>query len=213
MPDYELLKQAVADLDEELVRKLVKQAVDLGNDGAMKALEACSDGMEKVGDLFSSGDYFVGDLIFAGEIMKESVAMLTPALTGSTSDGLKTKVIICTVKGDLHDIGKNIVKSFLTSAGFEVIDLGIDVTPEKVVSAVKESSAKIVALSGVLTLAVDSMKEIVDALKQAGMHGDVKVIIGGNPTNEGACQYTGADAWAHKVTDGVNQCREWATVG
>ena len=118
-------------------------------------------------------------------------------------------MILCTVKEDLHDIGKNIVRSMLEAAGFEVTDLGIDVPAEKIVETAKEKNIKIVALSGVLTLAIDSMAATVEALKAAGLS-DVKVIIGGAPVNEDVCERVGADAWAHSPQKTVSICKQWA---
>ena len=117
-------------------------------------------------------------------------------------------MILCTVKDDLHDIGKNIVRSMLEAAGFDVVDLGIDVPPEKVVEVAKEQNIKIVALSGVLTLALDSMKETVDAIRAAGL--DCKIIIGGAPVSEEACAAMGADEWAHSPQKTINVCKAWA---
>ena len=149
-------------------------------------------------------------MIYAGELMTEAVSILKDALvSGESSGDAKTKLILCTVKDDLHDIGKNIVRAMLEAAGFEVIDLGIDVPAEKVVEAVKAENVKIVALSGVLTLAIDSMKKTVDAIKAAGMK-DVKVIIGGAPVSEEAMRITGADEWAHSPQKTVATCKAWA---
>ena len=117
-------------------------------------------------------------------------------------------MILCTVKDDLHDIGKNIVKAMLEAGGFDVIDLGIDVPAEKIVETVKENGIKIVALSGVLTLAIDSMKATIDALKEAGLDG-VKVIIGGAPVNAEVCERIGADEWAYSPQKTVQTCKAW----
>ena len=209
MVDFEKLAQAMGELDEDTVVELLKQVMAEGGADAGKAMEACQKGMDIVGDQFESGEYFVGDLIYAGELMTQAVNILKDALiTGEGSD-TKTPMVLCTVKDDLHDIGKNIVKAMLEAAGFEVIDLGIDVPAEKVVETVKERGIKIVALSGVLTLAIDSMKATVDALKAAGL-GDVKVIIGGAPVSESACAITGADEWAHSPQKTVQVCKTWA---
>ncbi len=209
MIDYEKLASAMGELDEETVISILKQVMAEGGD-ASKAMDACQQGMDTVGKLFESGEYFVGDLIFAGELMTEAVAILKDALVaGESGEGKKVKMVLCTVKDDLHDIGKNIVRAMLEAAGFDVIDLGIDVPPEKIVEAVKESNAKIVGLSGVLTLAIDSMKATVEALKAAGLN-DVHVIIGGAPVSEDNCRLTGADAWAHNPQKTVQVCREWA---
>lgn len=211
MLDFDRLAQAMGDLDEDTVLEILNGVMDEGGAEAPRAMDACQQGMDIVGKLFEEGEYFVGDLIFAGELMTEAVDILKDGLvSGETADGERTKLILCTVKNDLHDIGKNIVKAMLEAAGFDVIDLGIDVAPEKVVGAVRESGVKIVALSGVLTLAIDSMKETVDALKAAGL-GDVKVIVGGTPVSEEACARIGADEWAHSPQKTVDTCRRWAS--
>lgn len=209
MIDFEKLASAMGELDEETVVSLLKQVMDEGGADAPRAMDACQKGMDLVGKSFESGEYFVGDLIFAGELMTEAVSILKDGLVAGGGDDVKAKMILCTVKDDLHDIGKNIVRSMLEAAGFEVIDLGIDVPPEKIVAAVRQHNVKIVGLSGVLTLAIDSMKATVDALKEAGL-GDVKVIIGGAPVSEDNCKLTNADAWAHNPQTTVQVCKEWA---
>ena len=203
----------MGDLDEDTMTEMLNEVMADGGSQAQSAMDACQKGMDIVGQRFESGEYFVGDLIYAGELMTTAVGMLKDALvTGDGSSGSKTKMLLCTVKDDLHDIGKNIVRSMLEAAGFEVIDLGIDVPAEKVVETVKAENIKIVALSGVLTLAIDSMKKTVDALKAAGLS-DVKVIIGGAPVSEEAMKITGADEWAHSPQKTVSVCQEWSKAG
>ena len=203
----------MGDLDEDTMTEMLNEVMADGGSQAQSAMDACQKGMDIVGQRFESGEYFVGDLIYAGELMPTAVGMLKDALvTGDGSSGSKTKMLLCTVKDDLHDIGKNIVRSMLEAAGFEVIDLGIDVPAEKVVETVKAENLKIVALSGVLTLAIDSMKKTVDALKAAGLS-DVKVIIGGAPVSEEAMKITGADEWAHSPQKTVSVCQEWSKAG
>ena len=211
MVDFEKLAQAMGELDEDTVVELLNQVMAEGGADAQKAMEACQKGMDIVGDQFESGEYFVGDLIYAGELMTSAVGILKDALITSDGSDSKTPMVLCTVKDDLHDIGKNIVKAMLEAAGFDVIDLGIDVPAQKVVDTVKEKNIKIVALSGVLTLAIDSMKATVEALKEAGLK-DVKVIIGGAPVSETACALTGADEWAHSPQKTVQVCKTWAGV-
>ena len=208
--DFEKIAQLMGELDEEAVVEQLEAVMAAGGADAPKAMEACQKGMDIVGKLFEEGEYFVGDLIYAGELMTTAVGILKDALVSGDSTGTKTKMVLCTVKDDLHDIGKNIVRSMLEAGGFEVIDLGIDVPAEKVVEAVKANNVKIVALSGVLTLAIDSMKATIDAIKAAGLH-DVKVIIGGAPVSEAACVTTGADEWAHSPQKTVQVCKAWAT--
>ena len=175
-----------------------------------EALDACQEGMKIVGERFEEGEYFVGDLIYAGEILTAAMDIVKPALSGDGSQKLG-RMILCTVKDDLHDIGKNIVRAMLEAGGFEVLDLGIDVPPEKIVETAKAENIKIIALSGVLTLAIDSMKATVDAFKAAGMRDDVKIIVGGAPVSETACRNIGADEWAYSPKKTVTVCQGWAT--
>jgi methylmalonyl-CoA mutase cobalamin-binding domain/chain len=209
MIDFEELAQAMGDLDEDLVKELLEKVMAEGGADAQKAMDACQKGMDIVGSRFEEGEYFVGDLIYAGELMTDAVGILKDALVSGDGTGTKTKMILCTVKDDLHDIGKNIVRSMLEAGGFDVLDLGIDVPAADIVKAAKENNIKIVALSGVLTLAVDSMKATVEAFKAEGMN-DVKIIIGGAPVSESACKLTGADEWAHSPQKTVAVCKAWA---
>ena len=212
MIDFEALAQAMADLDEDTVKDMLNEVMAEGGKDADKAMAACQKGMDAIGKLFEDGEYFVGDLVYAGELMTDAVAILKDALVSGGEEGAKkTKMLICTVKDDLHDIGKNIVKAMLEAAGFEVLDLGIDVPASQIVEAVKANKVKIVALSGVLTLALDSMKATVDALKEAGLN-DVKVIIGGAPVSAQACAAVGANEWAHSPQKTVQTCKAWAAL-
>ena len=211
MLDFDALAEAMGDLDEDTVNETLEAVMAEGGAEASKAMEACQKGMDIVGARFEEGEYFVGDLIYAGELMTGAVGILKDALVGGDDAGSsKTKMILCTVKDDLHDIGKNIVRSMLEAAGFEVLDLGIDVPAEKVVETAKAENIKIIALSGVLTLAIDSMKATVDAFAEAGMRDDVKIIIGGAPVNADVCVQTGADAWATSPQTTIEYCKKWA---
>ena len=211
MIDFDALAEAMGDLDEDTVNELLEEVMAEGGEDAQKAMEACQKGMDTVGKLFEEGEYFVGDLIYAGELMTGAVKILKDALVSGEDSGPRTRMILCTVKNDLHDIGKNIVKSMLEANGFDVLDLGIDTPAEKIVETAKAEGIKIVALSGVLTLALDSMKATVQALKDAGL--DVKVIIGGAPVSAEACANIGADEWAHSPQKTVDTCRNWAAEG
>ena len=208
MIDFEALATAMGELDEDTVKELLEEVMADGGQDANKAMDACQKGMDMVGKLFEEEEYFVGDLIYAGELMTGAVDILKDALVSGETDGPKARMILCTVKDDLHDIGKNIVRSMLEASGFEVLDLGIDCSAEKIVETAKAENIKIVALSGVLTLALDSMKATVDALKAAGL--DAKVIIGGAPVSEDACRKIGADEWAHSPQKTVSVCKSWA---
>ena len=208
MIDFEALAAAMGELDEDTVKEMLEAVMAEGGADAGKAMEACQKGMDTVGKLFEEGEYFVGDLIYAGELMTDAVAILKDALVSGDASGPKTRMILCTVKDDLHDIGKNIVRSMLEANGFDVLDLGIDCPAEKVMETAKAEGIKIVALSGVLTLALDSMKATVDAIKAAGL--DCKVIIGGAPVSADACKNIGADEWAHSPQKTVSTCKTWA---
>lgn len=209
MYNYEELKTAMGDLEEEVVLDMLREVMGDGGSKASEAMTACQEGMNVVGQRFADGEYFVGDLIFSGELMTEAMDIIRPALTQSSEEGYG-KMILCTVEGDLHDIGKNIVKAMLEAGGFEVVDLGIDTAPATIVKAAQDQNIRIIALSGVLTLAVDAMKATEEAFEQAGMRKDVKIIIGGAPVSEPVCKLVGADAWAINPADTVNTCRTWA---
>ncbi|KAF5087840.1 Glutamate mutase sigma subunit [anaerobic digester metagenome] len=208
MLDLKVLTQAVGDLEEEEVMDLLKGFIETNPSeaDAQEAVAACQGGMVIVGDLFEKGEYFVGDLIFAGELLTEAISVLKPVL-GNQENAVAGTIVLGTVHGDLHDIGKNIFKSMSEAAGFEVIDLGIDVSIDTFVAKAKECNPKIIGMSGVLTLAIDSMKETVAALKAAGI--DAKIIIGGNPVTAEACEFVGADQFTTNAAEGVKICQEW----
>jgi len=207
--DFEKLKVAMGDLEEDVVLEMVNEVMADGGSRAQEAMSACQEGMNIVGDRFATREYFVSDLIFAGELMSSAMDIIRPALTSAAGDGLG-KMILCTVEGDLHDIGKNIVRAMLEAAGFEVVDLGIDIKPKTIVDTAKSENIRIIALSGVLTLAIDAMKATVEAFEKAGMRDSVKIIIGGAPVTAEVCPVVGADAWAINPADTIKACREWA---
>lgn len=206
--DAKILKQAVGALDEARMVEMLNQVMEDGGSQAKEALEACQGGMDIIGGLFESGEYFVGDLIYAGELMTHAVDILKPALAGQVTETVG-KVILCTVEGDLHDIGKNIVRSILEANGIEVVDLGIDTPPDKIVETMKQDDIHVVLLSGVLTLALDSMKKTVDLIAAAGLRENAKILIGGNPVTEDALKLTGADAWAKNPQLTTQISLEW----
>lgn len=208
--DKQAIIDAMADLEEDELYDYMNEIMDNDGEGVQEALEACQEGMKIVGDRFEEGEYFVGDLIYAGEILTEATNIIKPALTGDGQEKFG-KMILCTVKNDLHDIGKNIVRAMLEAGGFDVVDLGIDVDPQTIVDTAKNEDIHIIALSGVLTLAVDSMKDTIEAFKAAGMRDDVKIIVGGAPVTETVCASVGADEWALSPQKTVSVCQEWAS--
>ena len=208
--DKQAIIDAMADLEEDELYDYMNEIMDNDGEGVQEALEACQEGMKIVGDRFEEGEYFVGDLIYAGEILTEATNIIKPALTGDGQEKFG-KMILCTVKNDLHDIGKNIVRAMLEAGGVEVVALGIDVDPQTIVDTAKNEGIKIIALSGVLTLAVDSMKDTIEAFKAAGMRDDVKIIVGGAPVTETVCASVGADEWALSPQKTVSVCQGWAS--
>jgi len=212
MIDLDSLTNAVGELDEDTLLQLLNDFV-AGNpteEEAQAVVEACQKGMAKVGDLFESGEYFVGDLIFAGELLTQSIDILKPVIGSSTKTNVG-KIVLGTVEGDLHDIGKNIFRSMAEAAGFEVYDLGIDQKPAAFVEKVKEVQPDIVGMSGVLTLALESMKKTVAELESNGLRQNVKIIIGGNPVTADSCKKIGADAFTTNAAEGVKICQSWVT--
>ncbi|MGL4546956.1 cobalamin B12-binding domain-containing protein [Eubacterium aggregans] len=208
MLDLEKLTQAVGELEEDDVNELLEDFMAENPDeaAAQDAVAACQKGMAIVGDLFEQGEYFVGDLIFTGKLLTNAINIVKPALS-TDGDVAGGNLLIGTVHGDLHDIGKNIFKSMAEVAGLEVIDLGIDVAPEVFVEKAKEFNPDIIGMSGVLTLAIDSMKDTIDAFKAAGI--TKKFIIGGNPATKEACEMVGADAYTTNAAEGVKICQNW----
>lgn len=210
MIDLQALTERLGDLDEAAVIEMLTEFVASNptNEEAQKVVNACQQGMAIVGDLFEKNEYFVGDLIFAGEILTSAIDTLKPVLGGADTQKVGT-IVLGTVEGDLHDIGKNIFGGMADAAGFEIIDLGIDVSASAFVEKVREVKPQIVGLSGVLTLSLDSMKKVVDGLEGAGLRDSVKVIIGGNPVTEAASQYVGSDAFTINAAEGIRICQGW----
>ena len=172
-------------------------------------LEETKEGMNIVGQKFSSEEYFIPDLVYSGEILKGIVKILEPHLKKGEESERRGKVIVGTVAGDIHDIGKDLVVFMLDVNGFDVIDLGIDVPVQKFVDAVKESGSKVVALSGFLTIAFQSMKDTVAAIKEAGLRDQVKIMIGGGQIDEQVNTFTGADAYGKDAMEAINLAEEW----
>ena len=199
---------ALADLKEEEALKIVEEKLNSGED-PFKILEDIRLGMEIVGNRFAKNEYFISDLLYAGEILRVVTEKVKPKLAIAEEAELLGKVIIGSVAGDIHDIGKNIVVFMLEVNGFEVHDLGVDIPPEKFVEKIKETGATIVGLSGFLALAFDAMKETVQAIKDAGLRDNVKVMIGGGQISEDVRKYTGADAYGKDAMEGVSLAKKW----
>jgi methylmalonyl-CoA mutase cobalamin-binding domain/chain len=197
----EKLKQAMADLEIDDIAPLVREGLDAGLPATDILGQMCA-GMTTVGELFEKGEYYLADLVLAGEGMKEGLEVLEPHLKAGDT-GLKGTVVLCTVKGDIHDIGKNLVATMLSSSGFTVVDLGTDVHESAIVEAVRSNNAQAVGLSVLLTSMVQSIGEVVQALTSAGLRQQVKIAIGGACTTQELCDKMGADAVGRDAVEAV----------
>jgi methanogenic corrinoid protein MtbC1 len=204
------LAKLLSDLKEPEVLEFVEKALGKGVD-PMDLLGETQEAMQIVGQRFADEKYFIPDLVFSGEILKRVVQMLEPHLKvkkGEEAERLG-KVIIGTVEGDIHDIGKDLVVFMLDVSGYEVFDLGIDVPAQKFVDAIKETGSEVVGLSGFLTLAFDAMKETVDAIHDAGLRDQVKIMIGGGQIDDEVQSYTGADAYGKDAVEALKLAKGW----
>ncbi|MFB0502816.1 MAG: corrinoid protein [Candidatus Bathyarchaeia archaeon] len=202
------IRDAIVNLDIDGVQNACKEAIEAD----IPAYKAVTDGMARgmviVGEKYENNEYFLAELIMAGETMKEGMIVLEPHLK---SGDLKKigKVAIGTVRGDLHDIGKNVVVTLLGAAGFDIVDLGVDVPSEKFVQTVKEDNPDILGMSALLTTTMIEMESVIKALKEAGVRDKVKIIIGGAPITQEYADRIGADAAARDAVQGVNICKSW----
>lgn len=202
------IAEALSRLRFEEVKDLVSRAVKEGEE-PLSVLDQCRAGMEIVGELYSAGEYFLAELIIAAEVFKEAAADLEPLLEEGRAQASLGAAVIGTPRGDIHDIGKNIVVTLLRAAGFEVHDLGVDVAPADFVAEVSSSGARVVAMSALITTTFDSMREVVESLAESGLREDRFVIIGGGPTTSEVRDFVGADAWTLNPKEGVNLCRAY----
>ena len=205
------LLDAIADMREDEALELAKSMLDAGED-PLRVLELCRTAMETVGKRFQAGEYFLPELILAGEMLERIGAMAKPLIQakgGAAAVKKHGRVLIGTVHGDLHDIGKNIVTFMLDINGYEVKDIGIDVPVERFVEEIRAFQPSVVGLSGFLTLAFDSMKETIDAIAKAGLRDRLKIMIGGGQVDETVRAYTGADAYGNNAMAAVTLCRGW----
>ncbi len=200
------LINAVADLEEEEAINLVKQLIDAGKD-PVDIFSLVRDGMTIVGDRFAAKEYFLADLIFSGELFEKINEILMPLIKKSSATKPLGKVVFGTVQNDIHDIGKNIVIGLLRAEGIEVVDLGVDQPPEKFVETINKEKPNAVGLSGLLTLAIESMKKTVEAIKAADPN--LPVIVGGGPVDENVCKHVGADDWAPDAVSAVNVFKKY----
>ena len=211
MIDVLVLKQALGDLEEDKVEALLDELIAAGPSAeeTQQVVEACQQGMEIVGDNFETGTYFVGDLMYAAQILTSSLDKLKPLMGADAGQATKGVIVIGTVAGDIHDIGKNIFIALSEAAGFTVIDIGIDQPASAFIDAIKANGPQIVGLSGVLTLSIASMKDIIDTIKEAGLRDSIKVMIGGNAVNAEVCEHVGADYWSNNAAAAVKKGLEY----
>ena len=201
------LAQALVDLKKENVIALVEDKLK-GGISPLEIVKELNIGMIEIGERFATGEYFISELMYSSHMMKEAMSQLEPLFGSIKQAASGERVVIGTVKGDIHDIGKNIVVTLLRNAGFQVIDMGIDVAAERFVEKLKETGAKVLGLSCLLNLAFQEMKHVVDMLGEAGIRNQVKVIVGGQPIDEQVREYVGADYYATDAVAGIKICKE-----
>ena len=202
------LVSAIADMREEEALKLVRTMVAEGAP-PMSIMDAAREAMGIVGDRYEKGTYFLPELIMAGEMLGQITQIIKPELAKLPDVKREGKVLIGTVKGDIHDIGKNIVSFMLDVNGLDVRDLGVDVSPQKFVEAIREFRPQVIGLSGFLTLAFDAMKETIEAIQAAGLRDGVKIMIGGGQISDQIKDYAGADAYGRDAMAGVSLAKKW----
>jgi corrinoid protein of di/trimethylamine methyltransferase len=200
---YDKLAQAVIDGEPEDAEEWAKKALEQGLDPLDCINKGLSPGIDRVGELFATGDYFLPDLIIGGDAMKAALNILEPALTGGQEREVLGQVVLGTVEGDLHEIGKTLVGTMLTANGFLVTDIGVDKTAAEFVTAIKESGATLVGASALLTTTMLHQKEVIEALKEAGLRDQVKVMVGGAPITESWAEEIGADGYADDAITAV----------
>jgi 5-methyltetrahydrofolate--homocysteine methyltransferase len=203
--------QVLVNLEEQQALKMVQERLDAAED-PLNILEDSRIAMSEIGERFSNGQYFIPELVFAGEIMQEISDLVKPVLTEEPEVDRPGKVVVGTVSGDIHDIGKNIVVFMLESHGFEVVDLGVDVPISRFVETIQAEKPQVVGLSGFLTFAYDVMKDTVAAIEEAGLRDRVKIMIGGGQMDDHVKDYVKADAYGPDAMAAVNLSKGWVGV-
>ena len=204
----------LADMNEDEAFALAKRMLMEEGADPLRVLELCRMGMDIVGKRFEQGEYFLPELVLAGEMLENIGAIAKPLIKQAPGGEPKklARILIGTVHGDLHDIGKNIVTFMLDINGFEVKDIGVDVPVKTFIDEINGFKPDVVGLSGFLTLAFDSMKETIEAIRGAGLSDRIKIMIGGGQIDATVCSYTGADAFGTSAIDAVTLCKSWAGV-
>jgi len=201
---YNQLAQAVIDGEPEYAVALARKALGLGLDPLACINQGLTKGIQHVGALFSSGEYFLPELIIGADAMKAALDVLEPAMVGGQKREIAGKVVLGTVKGDLHEIGKTLVGTMLTANGFKVIDIGVDKTSEEFIKAIQETGATLVGASALLTTTMLQQKKLVEDLIEAGLRQQVKVMVGGAPVTASYAKEIGADGYAEDAISAVD---------
>lgn len=204
----ENLRKHIVELDAEESRRAAREAVDAGIDVESILSKGVGLALEEVSRRYDRGEYFLSELVMAGEVVNEVLTEVLPRIKKGENEAAvieKGTVVIGTVQGDLHDIGKNIVSTFMSALGLSVIDLGVDVPPERFVEEVRRSRAQIMGLSCLLTTTLPAMKRTIEALQESGLRPTVKIIVGGRPVTETLARELGADAYGHDAPDGARK--------
>ena len=206
-------KNEIVELNELTVLKLLEEKI-ANDENPLMIMDEVKGAMKIIGDKFENKEYFLPDLIMSGEILRQIMEKVEPLLKESKKGEAKKKgkVLLGTVEGDIHDIGKDIVKFMLDTNGFEVLDLGVDIPANVFVENIKEFKPDVLALSGFLTLAYDSMKETIQRIKNEGLRDSIKIMIGGGTVDENIVEYVGADAFGDSAVEAVNLANKWVEV-
>jgi trimethylamine corrinoid protein len=203
------LVNAMADLQRSKVFEIVRNEIEKDTD-PLKIIEWLSQGLKKVGEYFDKKEYFLAELITGGDIFETVYQEIKPVLEKKNVNAqIKGKIVLGTVQGDVHDIGKNIVKTILTVSGFHVEDLGVDVPPERFIEALKQTEAKIIALSALLTIAIDSVEEIIKLLRKEDLRDKVKIIVGGSAFSKELVKNLDVDAFGIDPMDALKKCQQF----
>ncbi|MBZ4687084.1 MAG: hypothetical protein PWQ96_1730 [Clostridia bacterium] len=202
------LINAIANLEEEKALQTVKEKIKAG-ETPLQIVEQCRQGVEIVGKRYSEEIYFLSDLIMSEEILRRIMEILNPYFSKNTEQN-GTKIVMGTIEGDIHDLGKNIIVNLLRSHGFDVYDLGVDVQPEEFIKAINETGASIIGISVLLTFSINSVKKVIDLLREAGLREKVTVLLGGYPVNERVRQFTGADYFETDAIKAIELVKEIA---
>ena len=199
----EKIKQTVVDGGHAEIEELVQTVIDSGEDLNVIINDALIGAMDVVGKKFATGEIFVPEMLVSAVTMKKGLEIIKPLLTSDELTEDKATVLLCTVKGDMHDIGKNLVSMMMEGAGFKVIDLGVDISVEDLVNKVKEEKADVLGLSALLTTTLPEMKRVIDTLEEQGLRDKIKIIVGGAPVDKTFADSIGADGYGEDAVDAV----------